>query len=298
MTVSPWIWLVLCIVIVSLLALDLVVFGRGSAPPTLRRSLGWSLGWTALGAAFAVVLGAWQGAQPAEEYLAGFLIEKSLSMDNVFVFALLFSSLGIPLALRRRVLFFGIVAAIVLRAVFIVAGAAILDAFHAALYVFGAFLVLTGVKMALQKEHQVDPAQSKTLRLLGRIVPLSTEYDGDRLVTRRDNRLVATPLVAAFVLIAVFDIIFAVDSIPAIFAITSDTFVVFAANAFSLLGLASLYFALDGMADRFRYLKTGLAAILVVIGAKMLATDLWKPPVWMSLTAIVALLALSVVASL
>lgn len=296
MEITVWGWVALAVAIVAMLVVDLVVAGRGS--PTFARSVRWSIGWTAVGLGFTGVLAVWQGRQPAEEYLAGFLVEKSLSMDNLFVFALLFSFFAIPVVRQRRILFYGILGAIVLRAVFIFVGAALLDAFHWILYLFGAFLVVTGIKMARHRETEPDLAKNPVLRLLGRVIPVSTAIDGDRLVVRERGRLHATPLLAALVLVAAFDVVFAVDSIPAIFAITEDTFVVFAANAFSLLGLTSLYFVLQGMADRFVYLKLGLAAILVVIGAKLLLVDLVKIPVWASLTAIMALLAGSIVASL
>jgi tellurite resistance protein TerC len=234
----------------------------------------------------------------AGEYLAGFLIEKSLSVDNLFVFALVFAYFAVPAANQRRVIFWGIVGAIVLRAVFIAAGAALLDAFHLTIYVFGAFLVLTGIRMARHASVEIHPERNPALRLLGRVLPLTTRYHGDRLTALEGGRRVATPLFAALVLVAAFDVVFAVDSIPAIFAVTRETFVVYAANAFSLLGLSALYFVLAGMLGRFRYLNVGLAAVLVFVGAKMLLADLWHIPVALSLGVIVLVLGAAVGASL
>ncbi len=240
----------------------------------------------------------WSGGARAEEYLAGFLIEKSLSIDNLFVFALVFATFGVPAAHQRRVLYWGIVGAIVLRALFIAAGSALLDAFHATVYVFGAFLVATGVRMAFRHEPDVRPERNPALRLLGRVLPLTTRLQGDRLVVREGGRRAGTPLLAALVLVAAFDVVFAVDSIPAIFAVTRDSFVVYAANAFSLLGLGALYFVLAGMIERFRYLHVGLAAVLVFVGAKMALADAVEIPVYLSLVVIVGALAVSVAASL
>jgi tellurite resistance protein TerC len=252
----------------------------------------------ALGLAFAGFLWAWQGRTPAEEYLAGFLIEKSLSIDNLFVFSLIFGYFAVPIAYQRRVVFWGIVGAIVLRGLFILAGAALLDAFHYTIYLFGAFLIVTGVRMARKQEAEIHPERNPVLRLLRRVVPVTPDFHGERFLVRERGALLATPLLAAFVLVATFDVVFAVDSIPAVFAITRDTFIVYAANAFSLLGLAALYFVLAGMVDRFRYLQPGLAIVLVFVGMKMTLSDLWSIPVYLSLLVIVGVLAASVVASL
>jgi tellurite resistance protein TerC len=281
-----------------LLLVDLLAFGRRGEEIPLRRAVGWSIGWTALGVGFAGLLWAWQGRGPAEEYLAGFLIEKSLSIDNLFVFALIFGFFAVPAAYQRRVIFWGIVGAIVLRALFILAGAALLDAFHLTVYVFGAFLILTGIRMARHREVEIHPERNPALRLLGRVLPLTTAYHGDRLTAREGGRRVATPLAAALLLVATFDVVFAVDSIPAIFAVTRETFVVYAANAFSLLGLSALYFVLAGMIGRFRYLNVGLAAVLVFVGGKMVLADVVHLPVYASLLVIVLALGAAVGASL
>jgi tellurite resistance protein TerC len=297
--VDPWIWLMFSLAIVAMLALDVVLERRtDGAVPSLGASAAWSVVWTLVAVAFTLVVLAWRGGRHAEEYLTGFVLERSLSLDNLFVFAMLFGYFAVPTKAQRKVLFFGIVGAIVLRAVFILAGGALLDAFHWTIYLFGLLLIVTGIRMATHDAGEVHPDQNPVLRLARRIVPMTSEYDGERIFTRRNGRRLATPLFAAFVLVATFDVMFAVDSIPAIFAVTRDTFTVFAANAFSLLGLMSLYFLLAGMADRFRYLNLGLSFVLVFIGVKMLITDLWHVPTALSLGVIVVAIGVSVLASL
>jgi tellurite resistance protein TerC len=296
--VAWWAWVAFGAFVVAMLVVDLLAFGRRGETVSFRRAVWWSIGWTALGLGFAVLLLVWRGRVPAEEFLAGFVIEKSLSIDNLFVFALIFSYFAVPAAYQRRVIYWGIIGAILLRGVFIAAGAALLDAFHFVVYVFGAFLVLTGLRMARHSTVEIHPEKNPALRLLARIVPLSTSYHGDKLFAREKAGRVATPLLAALVLVAAFDLVFAVDSIPAIFAITEDTFIVYAANAFSLLGLSALYFVLAGMIGRFRYLNVGLGVILVFVGAKMLLADLVHVPVYVSLGVIVVTLAVAIGASL
>jgi tellurite resistance protein TerC len=298
MDVPLWAWLAFGLLVVGLLVVDLLAFGRRKETIPFRRAVVWSIAWTAVGLGFAGVLWAWQGRDPAGEYLAGFLIEKSLSIDNLFVFALIFGYFAVPAAYQRRVIFWGIVGAIVLRGLFILAGAALLDAFHFTIYVFGAFLVLTGLRMARHRTVEIHPERNVLLRLFRRVVPLTSEYHGDRLFVREQGALTATPILAALVLVAAFDVVFAVDSIPAIFAITRDTFIVYAANAFSLLGLAALYFVLAGMIERFRYLNLGLAAVLVFVGAKMLLADFYVIPVYASLAVILLTLGAAVLGSL
>jgi tellurite resistance protein TerC len=298
--VDPLIWVVFSVAVVAMLAVDLVLENRQgeSATQSIRASALWSVAWTLVALAFGLVYLLWRGPEHAGEYLTGFVLERSLSLDNLFVFAMLFGYFAVPMPAQRKVLFFGIVGAVVLRAGFILAGGALLEAFHWTLYVFGVLLVVTGVRMATHDSGEVDPSHNPVLRGIRRLVPMTDDYDRERIFTRRNGRRMATPLFAALVLVATFDVIFAVDSIPAIFGVTQDTFTVFAANAFSLLGMMSLYFLLAGMADRFRYLNLGLAFVLVFIGAKMLATDLWHVPTGLSLAVIVAALTVSVVASL
>jgi tellurite resistance protein TerC len=290
-------WIVLAAFMAAALALDLR--GHGGRPMSTRSALGWSLAWTAIGVAFALVVLLIDDGAAASEYLAGFLIEKSLSLDNLFVFAILFTFFKVPDHLRLKVLIYGIAGAIVLRTAFILVGAAALDAFHATTYVLGALLLVTAVRIARQTDEEIDPDRTLAMRALRRVVPLSDGYDGERLVTRTAvGKRVATPLLAALVMVAAFDVMFAIDSIPAIFAITRDTFVVFAANAFSLLGMVSLYFLLDGMLDRFRYLNLGLAAILAFVAAKLLLVDVWHPPIALSLFVIALALVAAAVASM
>jgi tellurite resistance protein TerC len=298
MTVDLRLWLAFAVFVVFLLALDLFVFHRTPHRVSLREAAAYSLLWVALGLGFAGALWVWQGPAPAGEYLAGYLVEKSLSLDNIFVFALVFSYFAVPSRLQYRVLFWGVVGAILLRAAFIAAGAALLASFHVVVYLFGAFLVLTGARIARHETVEIHPERNPLLRLLRRFLPLTDGYRGERLFVRERRRRVATPLVAALVVVAAFDVVFAVDSIPAVFAITREPFLVFAANAFSLLGLRALYFLLAGSMRRFRHLNVGLGAILAFVGARMLASDLYHVPVWASLAFIVVTLALTVLASL
>jgi tellurite resistance protein TerC len=298
MDLELWMWVAFAALVVALLLVDLAAFGRRGEEIPFRRAVGWSIGWTVVGLGFAGLLWAWQGRGPAEEYLAGFVIEKSLSIDNLFVFALIFGYFAVPAIHQRRVIFWGIAGAIVLRALFILAGATLLDAFHYTIYLFGAFLVVTGIRMARHSDVEIHPERNPVLRLLGRVIPLTSRYHGDQLIAREGASRVATPMLAAFVLVATFDVVFAVDSIPAIFAVTRDTFIVYAANAFSLLGLSALYFVLAGMIGRFRYLNVGLAAVLVFVGAKMALSDVFHVPVYVSLAVIVLALAVAVGASL
>jgi tellurite resistance protein TerC len=290
MELELWMWFAFGGFVVGLLLVDLLAFGRRGERITFQRAVGWSLGWSLLGLAFAGFLWAWQGRGPADEYLAGFLIEKSLSIDNLFVFALIFGYFAVPAAYQRRVIYWGIVGAIFLRAIFILAGAALLDAFHYTIYVFGGFLVVTGLRMTRHAHVAIDPGRNPVLRFLRRLLPMTRAYHEDRIVVRENGRWVATPLLAALALVATFDVVFAVDSIPAIFAITRDLFIVYAANAFSLLGLAALYFVLANAIDRFRYLNLGLAAVLVFVGLKMTLSDVYEIPVYLSLAVIVAAL--------
>jgi tellurite resistance protein TerC len=281
-----------------LLALDLFVFHRRAHAVSMREAAIWSVVWVGLGLGFGGLVWAWQGPSAAGEYLAGYLIEKSLSVDNVFVFALLFAAFGVPAAYQHRVLFWGVVGAIVLRAAFIAAGAALLESVHWVIYLFGALLVVTGLKMALRSHAQVRPERNPVLRLARRVVPISSEYRGQRFFVREAGRLVATPLFAVLVAVETTDLVFAVDSIPAIFAVTRDPFLVLTSNVFAILGLRALYFLLAGLMHRFVYLKYGLAAILVFVGGKMLASEVYPVPIELSLGVIAAAIGVAVIASL
>jgi tellurite resistance protein TerC len=239
-----------------------------------------------------------RGSQAGGEYLAGYVIEKSLSMDNVFLFAMLFTYFAVPSIYQHRVLFWGVVGAIVFRAIFIVAGASLLESFHFLIYGFGILLLLTGIKMWRSSGHSVHPEKNLVLRLVRRVIPITPDYHEQKFFVRHKGALMATPLFAVLVVVETTDIMFAIDSIPAIFAITTDPFIVLSSNLFAILGLRALYFLLAGMIGRFVYLKQGLAALLVFAGAKILLADIYKMPVAVSLGVIVAILAVSVGASL
>jgi TerC family integral membrane protein len=295
--VSAAMWGGLALLVVAMLAIDLLCFARGHAPP-LRESIAWSVAWVALALALGGLLWAWQGGEAGSQYLAGYLLERSLSLDNIFVFAVILGYFAVPAAVQPKVLAWGIALAVLLRLAFILVGAALLDAFHATFYVFGALLLYTAWKLLRHDDAQIEPERNRALRLLRRHVPMTAGYHGDRLVARTAGRRIATPLLAVFVVVATTDIVFAVDSIPAIFAVTQVPFIVFAANALAMLGLRALYFVLVGLMDRFAYLSHGLAVILAFIGAKMLLIDAWHPPIWLSLAVIVGVLAATALLSL
>ncbi len=298
MSVDLWIWAVFLGVIAFFLLLDLFVFHREAHVVSMREAATWSAIWIAMGLAFGGLIWVWFGPTAAGEYLAGYLIEKSLSVDNVFVFALIFSYFAVPAAYQHRVLFWGVVGAILMRAAFIAAGAALLETFHWIIYVFGALLVVTGVRMASRSHDEVHPERNPLLRLARRFIPMLSEYRGQRFFVREGGKLWATPLLAVLIVVETTDVIFAIDSIPAIFAVTQEPFLVFTSNAFAILGLRALYFLLAGMMHRFVYLKYGLAGILVFVGAKMLLSDVYKVPIWISLAVIAILVGASVIASL
>jgi tellurite resistance protein TerC len=296
--VPLWVWGALVATLAVLLVADLLLVHRTAHAITFKEAAIESAVWISLGLLFAVVLFAWQGGGAAGEYLAGYLIEKSLSVDNVFVWAVIFSYFGVPPKYQFRVLFWGIFGALVLRAVFIFAGVALLERFDWILYVFGAFLVVTAVRIARHDEAEVHPDRNPVLRVVRRLVPSTTTYDGQRLFTVANGRRLATPLFAVLVLIETTDVVFAVDSIPAILAVSREQFIVFASNAFAILGLRALYFCLAGMRDRFRYLNVGLGVILGFVGIKMLVSGVFHFPTWASLAVIASVLTVTVVASL
>ncbi|MGQ0607900.1 MAG: TerC family protein [Chloroflexota bacterium] len=291
-------WVIFTVAIFGLLALDLFVFHRDAKPVRMREAGVWVGVWVALGLAFGAWIFLTRGATSGGEYLAGYLIEYSLSMDNVFVFAVLFSYFGVPAAYQHRLLFWGVLGAIVFRAIFIVGGIALLERFHFVVYLFGLLLLFTAWRMVTAGTDNVDPDKNVFLRLIRRVIPVTDEFVGQSFFTRRNGKLWATPLFAALVVIETSDIMFAIDSVPAILAITTDTFIVFTSNAFAIMGLRSLYFLLAGLIDRFEYLKYGLAALLAFAGVKMLLSDVFHIDVWVSLGIIVAILGSSIVVSL
>jgi len=288
-------WIGLVIFVIAAIAFDLRS-GHRAAPP-VKEALIWSIVWTGLGVAFALVVALVEGGEQAGEYLAGFLIEKSLSLDNLFVFAVLFTFFAVPDAERQRILVLGIAGAIVLRTAFIFGGVALLDTFHWLTYALGALLLFTAYKVAKHGEEPPNPEDARAMKLLRRVLPLTKEHEGGKLLTRVDGKRHGTPLLAALAMVAAFDVMFAIDSIPAIFAITTDTFIVFAANAFSLLGMVALYFLLDNLLARFRYLHWGLAAILAYVGVKLVLVDVWHPPITLSLAVVVVSLAVAALVS-
>ncbi|HEX6231374.1 MAG TPA: TerC family protein [Actinomycetota bacterium] len=298
MVVDLWMWGAFVALILGLLALDLFVFHRNAHEVSFREATRFSVFWIVLGLAFGGLIFVWQGPRAGGEYLAGYLIEKSLAVDNIFVFALIFSSFAVPAMYQHRVLFWGVVGALVFRAAFIAGGAALLEQFHWTIYLFGGFLVFTGIKMARHRDREMHPERNPALRAFRRLVPTTDGYEGQRLIVRRARRLMATPLMAVLVLIETTDIVFAVDSIPAIFAVTGEPFLVFTSNAFAILGLRALYFMLAGMIERFVYLKVGLAAVLVFVGSKMLLSDVYETPIWASLLAITTMIGVSILVSL
>jgi tellurite resistance protein TerC len=291
-------WLVLALVVGGMLALDLLVLHRDARPVPFREAAAWSVVWVSLALGFGAFVAATRGGGVGAEYLAGYLIELSLSVDNVFVFALIFAAFAVPAAYQHRLLFWGILGAIVFRALFIGAGTAILAAAHWVIYLLGALLVVTGVRLARSRGHAVAPERNPVLRLFRRAVPMTDGYRGAAFVVREHGRRIATPLLAVLVAIETTDIMFALDSIPAVFAVTTDPLVVFSSNLFAILGLRSLYFLLAGLLDRFVYLKTGLAALLVFAGVKILVASAYEIPIGASLSVIVLILGTAIVASL
>lgn len=298
MDASIWLWAGVIGFIVVMLLIDLLIFQREAHEVSMSEAIKWSCFWVFCGLAFGGIVFLIGGSKPAGEYMAGYLIEKSLSIDNIFIFALILSYFAVPLKYQHRVLFFGVLGALVLRAIFIVLGSAILENFAWAIYFFGALLVVTGLKLAVQKETEVHPERNLILRLVRRISPMTPDYRGEAFVVKEAGKWIATPLLAVLIVIETTDVVFAIDSIPAIFAITQDTFIVFTSNAFAILGLRALYFVFAGAMGRFVYLKIGLAVILVFVGIKMLISDLYHIPIGLSLGFIATALTVSIVASL
>jgi tellurite resistance protein TerC len=288
--VDIWVWPAFIGLIFVFLALDLLVFHREAHEISIKEAFVWSIIWSVIGVGFAGVVWVSWGSEIAGEYLAGYVIERSLSVDNIFVFALIFGYFSVPAAYQHRVLVWGIIGAVVFRIAFIAAGASLLDTFHWMIYVFGGFLVFTGLRMAFGKEVEVHPESNPALRLLRRIIPVTTDYHGTRFFTRQNGMMMATPLLAVLVVIETTDIIFAVDSIPAIFAVTDHSFIVFSSNAFAILGMRVLYFLLAGAMHRFIYLKHGLAIVLVFVGVKMMTEEVLHMPITVSLGIIAAVL--------
>ena len=294
---TPALWIGFTSIVLGLLALDLGVFHRGAHEVRFREALTGTVTRVALALLFNGWV-YWQfGAQRGLEFLTGYLIEQALAVDNMFVFLLVFSTFAVPPAYQYRVLFFGIVGALATRAAFIVLGGALLPAFHWVIYVFGAFLVLSGIKLLVRHGTEVHPERNPLFRLFRRLVPSVPEYHGARFTVVKAGRRYATPLLLVLVCIEATDVVFAVDSIPAIFAVTTDPFIVYTSNIFAILGLRALFFLLAGMVGRLAYLNVGLAAVMSFVGVKMLLTDVYEIPVLISLGGIASVLVLSVAAS-
>jgi len=292
-------WVLFNIFVLVMLALDLGVFHRKAHVVKIKEALIWSAVWIALALLFNVGVYYWRGPQIALEFLTGYLLEKSLSVDNVFVFLLIFSYFRVPVLCQHKVLFWGILGALIMRAVFIAAGITLIQQFHWVIYVFGAFLIFTGIKMALQKDKEIHPEKNPVIKLFRRLMPATQDYDEEsRFFVRKDGRVHATPLFVALLVVETTDVIFAVDSIPAVLAITHDPFVVYTSNVFAILGLRALYFALAGIMQLFHYLHYGLSAILVYVGAKMLLADIYKIPIGIALGVVAGILLVSAIASL
>jgi tellurite resistance protein TerC len=296
--VPLWAWGAFIALVATLLIADLLLVHRSAHVISFKEAAIESAVWIAIGLSFTLVVLFWHDGQAAGEYLSGYLIEKSLSVDNVFVWAVIFSFFGVPREFQFRVLFWGIFGALVLRAIFIFAGVALIEQFEWVLYIFGVFLLYTAVKIARHDEAEVHPESNLALKLVRRVVPSTNEYDGQKIFTKRNGKRLATPLFAVLVLIETTDVVFAVDSIPAILAVSREQFIVFSSNAFAILGLRALYFCLAGAAGRFRYLNVGLGVILAFVGIKMLIAELYHFPTWASLVIIIGVLTVAIVASL
>ncbi|HVZ78124.1 MAG TPA: TerC family protein [Gemmatimonadaceae bacterium] len=296
---NPWFWIGFIAFILVMLALDLGVFHRDAHVVRPREAAAWTGVWVALALLFAAGLHYFEGAHSALTFLTGYVLEESLSADNIFVIVVIFGYFSVPRQHQHRVLFYGILGALVMRGLFIAVGALLLARFHWILYVFGGMLVITGVRMGLAGDtREFDGEKNPVVRFVRRMVPVSARYDGSRFFTVENGRRLATPLLLVLVLVEFTDLLFAVDSIPAIFGVTRDPFLVFTSNIFAVMGLRSLFFLLASVVDRFHLLKYGLSVILTLIGVKMLAARWVEVPTWMSLAGIVAVLAVSIAASL
>ncbi len=297
-----WLWVGFNVFVLAMLAVDLFVFHKEAHEVTSAEAATWTVVWVALALMFGAGVYAFMGRDAGLEYFAGYLIEKALSVDNVFVFVLIFGFFRVPLRYQHRVLFWGILGALVMRGVMIVAGAYLIQQFHWVMYLFGAFLVFTGIRMATQIEHDIDLESNVAIRIVRRLLPVTATYRGQSFFVREEIggtlRLAATPLFVVLALVETTDLIFAVDSIPAIFAVTQDPFIVYSSNVFAILGLRALYFLLARVIHRFHYLRVGLSGVLVFVGAKMLVADVYKVPIGVSLGVIALVLTAAVAASL
>jgi tellurite resistance protein TerC len=296
--IGIWGWVGFNIFVLLMLALDLGVFNRKAHVISVKEALIWSAVWISLALIFNAGLWYYEGEEIALQFLAGYLIEKSLSVDNLFVFILLFSYFKVASDLQHKVLYWGILGALIMRAILILVGAILIAKFHWIIYIFGAFLIFTGVKMALSKDDEDAPTENFVVKLFRRFMPVVHEYHGGKFFIKQEGRTFATPLFIVLIIVETTDLVFALDSIPAIFAVSRDPFIVYTSNVFAILGLRSLYFALAGVMNMFHYLKLGLAVILSFVGLKMVLSDVIKLPITVALGVIAGVLAISVIASL
>lgn len=298
MTNTMLLWVGFSVFVLTMLILDLGVFHRKAHAVSLREAAIWTVVWVVLALGFNVAVYFLKGSTAALEFFTGYVIEWSLSMDNVFVFAVVFGYFAVPKQHQHRVLFWGILGAVVMRLTFILIGTALLKQFHWVIYVFGAIVLIAGIKMFRQGAEDIHPERNPLLNLARKYLRVTPTFEGERFFVRQNGALLATPLFLVLIVVEATDVVFAVDSIPAIFAITRDPFIVFTSNIFAILGLRALYFLLAGVMGMFRYLDEGLAVILCFIGVKMLITDFYKIPIGLSLGVVCAVLAISIVASL
>lgn len=300
---TTWWWIAFNALVLALLALDLGVFNRKAHAVSVREALGWSAVWISLAIGFGLWIGSSMGRQSMLEFYAGYLVEQALSVDNLFVFILIFSYFRIPPELQHRVLFWGIIGALFMRGAMIAAGAVLITQFHWIIYLFGAFLVFTGAKMAFGGESVIEPESNPVIRLVRRFLPITTKFHGEHFFVReiidgKAAKLVATPLFVVLALVETTDVVFAVDSIPAIFGVTRNPFLVYTSNVFAILGLRSMYFVLAGVIGKFHLLKYGLALVLAFVGTKMLLSEIWPLGIGLSLGVVGTLLVGSVLLSL
>ena len=298
MTPQLGMWTGFGVFVLAMLALDLGVFHRRSHTVSMKEALTWSGVWIALALLFNAVVWHWRGHDKGLEFLTGYLVELSLSVDNLFVFLLIFAYFKVPARYEHKVLFWGILGALAMRAVFVAVGVTLMARFHWIIYVFGAVLAVSGLKMAFEKDKEVHPEKNPVLRLFRRVMPVTAKYDEGRFFVKPEKRWLATPLFIVLLMLETTDLVFAVDSVPAVLAITTDPFIVYTSNVFAILGLRSMFFALAGVMKLFVHLHYGLAAVLVFVGAKMLLAGFYKIPTLTSLLVIVGLLAVAVTASL
>ncbi len=299
---STWLWVGFNVFVLAMLAIDLGVFHRKAHTVSIREATAWSVVWVTLSLIFNYGVYHFMGPQKGLEFLTGYLIEKALSVDNIFVFVLLFSYFRVPAMYQHRILFWGILGALIMRGAMIGAGAMLISRFHWIIYVFGAFLVVTGIRMAMQGDEEIDPEANPILKLVRKFLPVTNHYHGQSFFVREERhgvmKVVATPLLVVLILVETTDLIFAVDSIPAIFAVTTDAFIVYSSNVCAILGLRALYFLLAGVIHKFHYLKLGLSIVLVFVGTKMLIAEFYKIPIVVSLLVVAAVLAAAIALSL